>query len=81
MAASFRDRPSPGRDQPAGFCKAPRWAGTAPTRDRGTGKGGLWLDHAAALSLQSVKTLPDSEAVAWPGISVVLGPGLCLPED
>lgn len=58
MAASLRDRPSPGRDQPAGFSKAPRWAGTAPTRDRGVGKGGPRLDHAATLSLQFCKDSP-----------------------
>ena len=75
-AASSRDRPSPGRDQPAGCSKAPRWAGTAPTRGRGAGKGGPRLDRAAALSLQLLSRLSQTRR---PGLGSPLCSGWPVP--
>lgn len=75
-AASSRDRPSPGRDQPAGCSKAPRWAGTAPTRGRGAGKGGPQLDRAAALSLQLLSRLSQTRR---PGLGSPLCSGWPVP--
>lgn len=75
-AASSRDRPFPGRDQPPGCSKAPRWAGTAPTRGRGAGKGGPRLDRAAALSLQLLSRLSQTRR---PGLGSPLCSGWPVP--